>query len=146
MWPIVREDRLRVVGLVSFYLPNHLSLRREIPRRFTPFCRFAHAKQGRKAYRRFRARLSFFLGASVRRFTHPCATPCPFLLKNEQGVRLACVRPVTSIPTEPGSNPHQLSGKERTNVIFFTCLNILHCKGGHRNAPLPTIPLLGYRY
>jgi len=40
MWPIVLSDRLGIIGLVSFYLTNHLKPRRETLKRQVAFLIF----------------------------------------------------------------------------------------------------------
>ncbi len=107
VWLIIRKDQLSIIGLVSLYLTNYLILRRLIKQRFLAFFRIWPELFGR-----------------FPRVTHPFATLFSTVPTNmlgetsgltlgasfpsaqlpENNVRLACVKHIASVPSEPGSN------------------------------------------
>jgi hypothetical protein len=89
VWLIIRKDQLSIMGLVSYYRTNYLILRRLIKQRFLAFFGI-----GPELFGRFP------------RVTHPFATLFKTLIQRwiENNVRLACVKHIASLPSEPGSN------------------------------------------
>ena len=93
VWLIILSDQLPIVALVGHYPTNKLMGRRLISRRPKTFSPKTNRGISSSFPELYHNRKVDYL-----RVTHPSAT------KSEDFVRLACVKPATSVRSEPGSN------------------------------------------
>ena len=106
VWLIVRKDQLSIIGLVSLYLTNYLILRRLIKQRFLAFFRIWPELFGRfpRITHPFATLFSTVPTSWARQATFTLGASFPSAQLPENNVRLACVKHIASVPSEPGSN------------------------------------------
>ncbi|RDY14789.1 hypothetical protein CR513_00089, partial [Mucuna pruriens] len=106
VWLIIRKDQLSIIGLVSLYLTNYLILRRLIKQRFLAFFRIWPELFGRfpRITHPFATLFSTVPTSWARQATFTLGASFPSAQLPENNVRLACVKHIASVPSEPGSN------------------------------------------
>ena len=106
VWLIIRKDQLSIIGLVSLYLTNYLILRRLIKQRFLAFFRIWPELFGRfpRVTHPFATLFSTVPTSWARQATLSVGASFPSAQLPENNVRLACVKHIASVPSEPGSN------------------------------------------
>ena len=106
VWLIIRKDQLSIIGLVSLYLTNYLILRRLIKQRFLAFFRIWPELFGRfpRITHPFATVFSTVPTSWARQATFTLGASFPSAQLPENNVRLACVKHIASVPSEPGSN------------------------------------------
>lgn len=106
VWLIIRKDQLSIIGLVSLYLTNYLILRRLIKQRFLAFFRIWPELFGRfpRITHPFATLFSTVPTSWARQATFTLGAYFPSAQLPENNVRLACVKHIASVPSEPGSN------------------------------------------
>ena len=106
VWLIIRKDQLSIIGLVSLYPTNYLILRRLIKQRFLAFFRIWPELFGRfpRITHPFATLFSTVPTSWARQATFTLGASFPSAQLPENNVRLACVKHIASVPSEPGSN------------------------------------------
>ena len=115
VWLIIRKDQLSIIGLVSLYLTNYLILRRLIKQRFLAFFRIWPELFGRfpRITHPFATLFSTVPTSWARQATFTLGASFPSAQLPENNVRLACVKHIASVPSEPESK----SKKTTSNYI-----------------------------